>query len=149
MADELRFYGLLSQTGLTVTARVYDGATQIGTDVTCTESGSLAIYLGDMPTASAGQYVVRFLSAGEVVAHSVIDWNGSAELNLNDALTAFPPSAAAIAAEVRTELSTELGRIDADVSSAQTPATVNANITQVNSVAIDGAGTEGDPFGPA
>ena len=72
---------------------------------------------------------------------------------------------AAIASAVRTELSTELGRIDTAVSTRGTATdltavktktdqltfgvtnTLNANITYVNEVEVDGAGTSGDPWG--
>lgn len=86
MANELHYYGIPStQSGLTVIARVYDNTgTQVGGDVSTTESGSLAIYTGDMPTASAGQYGVRFFQSGQAdpLGTSYIDWDGSTEVTL-------------------------------------------------------------------
>jgi len=81
MADELQFYGLTTQTGLTVTAQVYDTAgAQVGADVACAEVGSSSIYIGDMPTASAGSYGVRFFASSEVIGFGEIEWDGSAEV---------------------------------------------------------------------
>jgi len=60
-----------------------------------------------------------------------------------------PPSAANNANAVRTELTTELTRIDVAVSTrTQSGSTVNANVTQVNGIVIDGVGTEANPWGP-
>lgn len=51
-----------------------------------------------------------------------------------------PPSAAAVASQVRTELTTELGRMDAAVSTRATPAQVNTEVLDVLNVdtLIDG-----------
>jgi hypothetical protein len=72
------------------------------------------------------------------------------------------PSASTVAAAVRTNLTTELGRIDVAVSSVgggsaptaveiadevQTR-TLNADIKKVNSISISGTGTAGNPWGP-
>lgn len=54
-----------------------------------------------------------------------------------------------IANAVRAALAVELARIDAAVTTRQAAGTVNANITSVNGVAIDGSGTELNPWGPA
>lgn len=82
MADELQYYGNPdSDTGLTITAKVYDSAgAQVGSDASCSEVGALAIYIGDMPTASAGVYAVRFFSSGDFVAHGVLEWDGANEI---------------------------------------------------------------------
>lgn len=82
MADELQFYGdPSSDTGLTVVARVYDeGGSQVGSDVSCSEIGSLAIYQGDMPSASSGLYGVRFFSGATLLGQGDIQWNGSTEV---------------------------------------------------------------------
>lgn len=95
MANELQFYGSFSQTGLTVTARVYDDSgVQVGADVTCAEAGTDAIYIGDMPTAaSAGSYGVRFISSGAIVGDGVIDWDGSNEVTQGAVLAAIPSPA--------------------------------------------------------
>lgn len=81
MANELRFFSTLANTGFTVTARVYDASgAQVGADVSCPEVGTDAIYIGDMPTAAAGSYAVRFISGGEVVGMGTIEWDGAAEI---------------------------------------------------------------------
>ena len=91
MANELNFYGDLTQTGLTVIARVYDSAGVIvGADVNCTEAGTLAIYTGDMPTATIGQYGIRFFDSSDnsLLSQGFIDWDGTKEIqfNINDIL---------------------------------------------------------------
>jgi len=84
MANELNYYGTLDQTGLTVVARVYDSAgTQVGSDVSCSEAGSLAIYAGDMPTAPLGQYGVRFFNGTTLLGQGIINWDGTGECELN------------------------------------------------------------------
>lgn len=71
------------------------------------------------------------------------------------------PSASTVASAVRTNLATELGRIDVAVSSVGNSApsasaiadevqtrTLNANIQKVNGIAINGTGAPGDTWGP-
>lgn len=85
MSDELQFYGDPAiQSGFTVTAKVYDDlGSQQGGDVSCTEVGSLAIYIGDMPTATAGTYGVRFFdSSNNLLAQTTIYWDGTNEVDL-------------------------------------------------------------------
>ena len=86
MANELNFYGdPATDSGLTIVARVYDSAgAQVGSDVSCSEVGSLAIYVGSMPSASSGQYGVRFFAGSETTprATGLINWNGSSEVTL-------------------------------------------------------------------
>jgi hypothetical protein len=85
MSGELQFYGLLADTGLTVTARVYnESGSPVGSDVTCSEVGSTAIYIGDMPSAAAGTYGVRFIASGEAVGSGVIEWDGTQEITGRD-----------------------------------------------------------------
>ena len=100
MANELNFYGdPATDSGLTIVARVYDSAgAQVGSDVSCSEVGSLAIYVGSMPSASSGQYGVRFFAGSETTprATGLIDWNGSSEVTLAALESALP---AAIYAE--------------------------------------------------
>tara|TARA_B100001248_G_scaffold239629_1_gene205033 strand:+ start:11849 stop:12331 length:483 start_codon:yes stop_codon:yes gene_type:complete len=85
MANELQFYGNPAlDSGLTIKAKIYDHTgTQIGSDVTCVEVGVLAIYRGDMPTTSAGEYVVRFFESTLLKGQGIIYWSGSDEINLN------------------------------------------------------------------
>ncbi|MEO0496827.1 MAG: hypothetical protein AAF141_05575 [Pseudomonadota bacterium] len=150
MADELEFTGdPASQSGLTVIARVYSYAgAQVGGDVTTSEDGgSEAIYTGDMPSAAAGEYLVRFFEGTTLLGQGEIIWDGSQEITLTDIAAAFgslndvsaadvnaqvdialadydgPTRAelasdvASIPAAVRTNLTPELGRIDANVTS--------------------------------
>lgn len=83
MADELKlFANPASDSGISVEAKVYTGlGVQVGNDVTCTEVGELAIYLGDMPTAGAGRYYMRFFNGdGALLSQAVIDWDGTQEV---------------------------------------------------------------------
>ena len=83
MANELQYFGDLTETGSSVSARVYDGVgAQVGAAVTMSEVGATAIFMGDMPTASAGSYGVRFLSGSSLLASGTIHWDGTAEINL-------------------------------------------------------------------
>ena len=89
VANELQYYANPdTDTGQSITAKVYDdAAAQVGSDVACSEVGSLAIYQGDMPTASAGVYTVRFFESSSFVAQGTIEWDGSVEItgvSLND-----------------------------------------------------------------
>ena len=133
MANELHYYGIPStQSGLTVIARVYDNTgTQVGSDVSTTESGSLAIYTGDMPTASAGQYGVRFFESGQTdpLGTSYIDWDGSAEVTL-----------ATIAAQAASILSAVNGLNDFDPSNDTVARVTLVDTTTVNT---DMRGTDG------
>lgn len=105
MANELQYYGDPSaDSGLTIVARVYDDTgTQTGSDVSCTEVGSLAIYRGDMPTAGAGEYAVRFFDGTTLKSQGVIYWDGAAEVNQStintdiDALNDFDPASDTVA----------------------------------------------------
>lgn len=228
MADELQFFGDFTQTGLTVTARIYDGTgVQTGADVSCPEVGTTAVYVADMPANPAGSYAIRFIADSEVLGSGILEWDGAAEITnrmidsvadsiladtnelqtnqgdwatatgfatsgqisaLNDLssadVTAATPTsseiataveqailnegdgqqvidaivqaignenitAATIANQVRTELSTELARIDAAISSRQADGSVvDANIVKVNNIDVDGTGTDADPWGP-
>ncbi len=103
MANEIQYYGRLSQTGLTLVARVYDeSGSQVGSDVSLSESGSLAIYRGDMPTASAGIYGVRVFNSASLLGQGVIEWDGTQEVsrNLDAAVSTrstFDPTSDAVA----------------------------------------------------
>jgi len=86
LSNELKlFANTNTQSGLTVTANVYDGdGVSIGDNIACGEVGTLAIYLGDMPSASAGRYYVRFFDGSDLLAQAPIDWDGSKEITLAD-----------------------------------------------------------------
>lgn len=81
MANELNYYGTLDQTGLTVVARIYDSTgTQVGSDIPCSEAGSLAIYVGDVPFGTpAGQYGIRFFSGTTLLGQGTLEWSGTVE----------------------------------------------------------------------
>lgn len=84
MSNELQYYGYPDQTGLVITAKVYDSAgTQVGTDITTTEVGSLSIYTANMPSAALGQYGVRFFNGSILVGQGFINWDGSKEIEFN------------------------------------------------------------------
>lgn len=87
MANELTFAGdPATESGLTVVARLYSqsGATwsQLGSDVSMTESGTLAIYVASMPSASAGSYLTRFFNGATLLKQDVLYWDGSADITL-------------------------------------------------------------------
>ena len=84
MANELYLSGDPStETGLTITAKVYTLlGVQVGSDVTCTEVGTLGYYLGDMPSAGAGDYLVRFFSGATFKGEEVISWDGTERITL-------------------------------------------------------------------
>jgi hypothetical protein len=134
MANELNI--ALAKSGLTVTAQRYQSGTAVGSAISCPETGSSGFYSGNM-TGTAGTYQVAFISASANVGSGSIVWSGTAEVPAStfnassDAvanvtlcattttLTNSPnvPSAAAIASQVRTELATELARVDVATSS--------------------------------
>lgn len=93
MANELVYSGdPVGDTGLTIVGRVYgmDGV-QVSTDVSMTEVGSLAIYRGDMPSAAAGQYIVKFYNTTTLKEQFRFYWDGTVEVTvqtLNAQITA-------------------------------------------------------------
>lgn len=92
MANELNlpYY----ETGLTVTAILIQGNAQVGSAISCPESGTVAgHYSGNMPAVAAGLYGVRFLSAGAQVGLGVIDWDGTKERSLGDVEAYIRPMA--------------------------------------------------------
>ena len=133
MANELN---IALSTGLTVTAQRYQAGAAVGSAISCPETGSSGFYSGNM-TGTAGTYQVAFISASANVGSGSIVWSGSAEVPAStfnaatDAvanvtlcattttLTNAPtvPTASAIASQVRTELTTELARVDVATSS--------------------------------
>jgi hypothetical protein len=119
MANELN---IALSTGLTVTAQRYQSGAAVGAAISCAEVGSTGFYSGNM-TGAAGAYQLAFIAAGANVGSGSIVWDGTAEV------ASSAPTAAAIASQVRTELSTELGRIDAAVSSRLAPNGTLATVT--------------------
>ena len=157
MANELNI--ALAKSGLTVTAQRYQSGAAVGSAISCPETGSSGFYSGNM-TGTAGTYQVAFISASANVGSGSIVWSGTAEVpasTFNAAsdtvanvtlcattttLTNAPtvPTAIAIASQVRTELATELARVDVATSSRlatsgytapTTPPTAAANATAV------------------
>jgi hypothetical protein len=147
MANELN---IALTTGLTVTAQRYQSGAAVGSAISCTETGSTGFYSGNM-TGTAGTYQVAFLAAGANVGSGSIVWDGTAEVpasTFNPAsdtvatvttLTNAPtvPTAAAIATQVRTELSSELSKVSAlnteRLANVATTAIVGNLIAQANS----------------
>lgn len=139
MPNELN---IAARSGLTVTAQRYQSGAAVGSAISLTEVGSSGFYTGNM-TGTAGTYQLAFLSAGANIGAGSINWDGTAEVASSaptaadnasavwaaaartitggtvTTLTNAPtvPSAASIASATRTELATELSRIDASVSS--------------------------------
>ena len=133
MANELNI--ALAKSGLTVTAQRYQSGAAVGSAISCPETGSTGFYSGNM-TGTAGTYQVAFISAAANVGSGSIVWSGTAEVpasTFNAAsdtvanvtlcattttLTNAPtvPTASAIASQVRTELATELARVDVATS---------------------------------
>jgi hypothetical protein len=116
MANELNI--ALAKSGLTVTAQRYQAGAAVGSAISCPETGSTGFYSGNM-TGTAGTYQVAFISASANVGSGSIVWDGTAEV---------APSTLT-APQVRTELSTELGRIDATISSRLAPSGTLATVT--------------------
>jgi hypothetical protein len=118
MPNELNI--ALATTGLTVTAQPYQAGAAVGSAISCPEVGSTGFYSGNM-TGTAGTYQLTFLASGANVGSGSIVWDGTAEV---------APSTLT-AAQVRTELSTELGRIDAAISSRLAPSGTLATVTNL------------------
>jgi hypothetical protein len=153
MANELNI--ALPTSGLTVTAQPYQSGSAVGSAISLTEVGSTGFYSGNM-TGSAGTYQLAFRSAGSNVGSGSIVWSGTAEVPVSTfnpstdtvanvtlcatttTLTNAPtvPSASAIASQVRTELSVELGRVDQNISSAAPTVTAIRQEMDANSTKL-------------
>jgi hypothetical protein len=148
MPNELNI--ALATSGLTVTAQPYQNGAAVGSAISCPETGSTGFYSGNM-TGTAGAYQVAFLASAANVGSGSIVWSGSAEVPAStfnaatDAvanvtlcattttLTNAPtvPTAAAIATQVRTELTTELNRLDTNVASRAATGTLASDVTAI------------------
>jgi len=142
MANELNI--ALAKSGLTVTAQRYQAGAAVGSAISCPETGSTGFYSGNM-TGTAGTYQVAFLASSANVGSGSIVWSGSAEVpasTFNPAsdtvatvttLTNAPtvPTAAAIASQVRTELTTELNRLDTNVASRAATGTLASDVAAI------------------
>ena len=72
-----------ADSGLTMTANVLTSSgTSVSTGISCSESGSTAIYVGNFPTSqtTAGMYIVQFFSGGTLYGSGSIAWDGAAEI---------------------------------------------------------------------
>ena len=109
MANELQYYANPdNDSGQTITAKVYNGAgTQVGSDVTCSEVGTLAIYQGDMPTAPIGTFSVRFFNDGVFASQGAIEWDGTNEITLGTIATAISSLNDVSTAEIEASLLNE------------------------------------------
>ena len=148
MANELNI--ALAKSGLTVTAQRYQSGAAVGSAISCPEIGSTGFYSGNM-TGSAGTYQLAFLASSANVGSGSIVWSGTAEVpasTFNPAtdtvanvtlcattttLTNVPsvPSAATIASQVRTELGTELARVDAAITTRAATGTLATDVTAI------------------
>jgi hypothetical protein len=118
MPNELNI--ALATTGLTVTAQRYQAGAAVGSAISCPEVGSTGFYSGNM-TGTAGTYQIAFRAAGANVGSGSIVWDGTAEV-ATSTLTA---------PQIRSELSVELGRLDASVSSRLAPSGTLATVTNL------------------
>jgi hypothetical protein len=148
MPNELNI--ALPTTGLTVTCQRYQSGAAVGSAISCPETGSTGFYSGNM-TGTAGTYEVAFLASAANVGSGSIVWDGTAEVpasTFNPAsdtvatvttLTNAPtvPTAAAIATQVRSELSSELSKVAAlntdRLANVATTAIVGNLLAQANS----------------
>ena len=138
MANELQYYANPdTDTGQSITAKVYsDAGSQVGSDVACSEVGSLAIYQGDMPTASAGVYTVRFFESSSFVAQGTIEWDGAAEItgvSLNTAI-ANNSTTTLDEADIHAALASYTGKNEykADISNLESRAEADAHYQALN-----------------
>jgi len=95
--------------------------------------GALAIYVGDMPTAAAGTYGVRFFDSNDfIIAQGFIDWDGTAEVTDQtlDALAKLRPTLTEM------EASTPLTGV-ADVSALATAVQVAALPTPLTAAQVN------------
>lgn len=84
MANELQILGdPVADTGKTITCKVYNSAgTQVGGTISCPEQGTLAWYRGNMPTATAGEYLLHFYEGAAFLSAATFFWTGSIEPNI-------------------------------------------------------------------
>lgn len=86
MANEISI--ALGQTGLSVIARLYlDGILDINIVSLNEVSGAGGLYIGDMPSVSAGIYQVMFYADGSLRGSGNIEWDGLAEVTVGSRLS--------------------------------------------------------------
>ena len=144
MANELKFIGLDTDTGLTLTAQIYgEDGVQVGGAIAATEVGSTAIYTADMPVVGAATYAVRFFNGSTVVGSGQIEWNGTEEVTARDLETDIATVDTVVDAILvdTNELQTNQGNF-ATATGFATPADVTAAVaplaTQASVDVIDG-----------
>lgn len=140
MANELNI--ALPTSGLTVTVQPYQSGSAVGSAISLTEVGTSGFYTGDM-TGSAGTYQLVFISAGANVGSGSIVWDGTAEVAVSTLTTSDLPTVPSVT-DIRAELATELGRIDAAISTRSTlaagdipTADITAIKTRLDSVNVE------------
>lgn len=125
----------------TIAAAVWDYLTSAATTV-----GSLGKLLVDNINATISSRLASASYTAPLDAAGVRSAVGLASANLDTQLDALP-TAAENASQVRTELTTELSRVDAAVSTRATPAQVNAEV--VDALATDTYAEPGQGAPPA
>lgn len=119
MANELKYYGLSGETGLTLTATVINSsgvAAQAG--IAMTEVGTTARYVANMPALAADNYSYQVLDGVISKGFAEIFWDGTQEITLEDFRFTVPN-------------------------------VVDANIRYVNDIEVQGAGVPSiDPWRP-
>jgi len=81
MASEIKYYGLATDTGKTLTAQLYDSlGAATGAAITLAEVGSTFVFEGDMPAIGGGEYGVRILEGATVRSQGSISWSGELEV---------------------------------------------------------------------
>ena len=87
MANELNT--AQPQSGLTITAQLFQTGAAVGSAITCAEVGSSRFYSANMPVITAGTYEVVFYQSGVTpLSSGTIAWNGTSEILVNDLSTA-------------------------------------------------------------
>ena len=87
MANELNT--AQPQSGLTITAQLFQTGAAVGSAITCAEVGSSRFYSANMPVITAGTYQVVFYQSGVTpLSSGAIAWNGTSEILVNDLSTA-------------------------------------------------------------
>ena len=135
MADELRIALDMADTGLTLLGKVYSASAQIGTDVSMSEIGSSAFYVGSISLTGVadGPYMVRYDTASATYGTGWIYVLSEAVVSPEQ--YALATSIAALndlsAAAVNAEVDTALADYDAPTKAELDTAKVNI-IAEIN-----------------
>jgi hypothetical protein len=87
MANELNT--AQPESGLTITAQLFQTGVTVGSPITCSEVGTTRFYSGNMPAITAGTYQVVFYDTGVTpLSSGIIAWDGTSEILINDLSTA-------------------------------------------------------------